>query len=139
MPATVPRAKYRARQLGAMRNVYEVELQAAVFDWIRSVDFRNAEIFHVPNGRQLDRLEAATVSRLGVRRGVADLAVMLDDGRQGWIELKAEIRALEPEQRAFGAICARLGHRFAVARSVEDVRRLLVEWGATWTKRAAAG
>ena len=139
MPFAVPRAKYRARVIAGAPVLEEQELQVEIFDWMRSVELRNAKIFHVPNGRRLDRLDAAIVDRLGVTAGVADLAVMLEGGRQGWIELKAKRGTLDPHQRDFAADCARLGHCHAIGRSLREVLQILVGWGVTWVSRASGG
>lgn len=132
MPVAVPRAKYRARVAAALPDLAEQQLQIAVFDWLGTVELRNAIVFHVPNGRKLDRLEASLVNRLGVRKGVADLAVMLEDGRQGWIELKSPKGELEREQGIFRQQCMRLGHHYLVCRNLQSVQHALVLWGVTW-------
>lgn len=135
-PATTLRPRYRAAKLFD-EQVVEQELQAQVFAWLDSVALVGAEVFHVPNGRKLDRLEAAAVKRLGVKRGVYDLAVMLVAGRQGWIELKTDRGTESDDQRAFAALCERLGHRHGLARSVGEVQRILLDWGVRWAKNEA--
>lgn len=135
MPVAVPRAKYRFHQSTAFdEDVVEKELQAKVFAWLDSVQMSTV-IFHVPNGRKLDRLEAIQVRRLGIRRGVADLAVMRDGGRMGWIELKTSKGQQSDDQIVFEEDCARLGHPYQVARSIEQVQQVLVGWGVTWRRR----
>lgn len=134
--ASAPRARYRFQQAKAFdEDVVERELQAKVFNWLETVDL-NGIVFHVPNDRKLDRFEAARLKSLGVRRGVADLAVMRADGRTSWLELKTHRGEQSEEQVDFEQQCARLGHEYAVARSLEQVQRVLVQWGVTWSKRA---
>lgn len=48
--------------------------------------------------------------------------------RVGHIELKSAKGRMKPEQIEFADRCQALGHRHAVVRSIEDLRRVLREW-----------
>lgn len=107
----------------------ETELQREVVAWIDSLLDLRAFVFHVPNGGRRDRRTAAILRGMGVRAGVADLGMLREQGRSGWIELKTEEGTQEPEQLAFEARCIMLDHDYRVCRSVCDVHATMVEWG----------
>lgn len=139
MERAVPIARYKARLKSLVATEKEEELQASVFAWLGTVRLINAIVFHVPNGRKLDRQDAAIVNRLGVRKGVADLAIMREGGRQAWLELKRKGERQTPEQVDFSHECKRLGHPYAVATSLREVQSAFVEWGVLWESAGAPG
>lgn len=90
---------------------------------------------HIPNGAVLAgdaKARAMQVNALkanGMRPGFPDLCVMHSLGRVGFLEVKREGEKLRPEQEQWRDALATLGHKYAVVRSVEDVRETLLEWG----------
>jgi hypothetical protein len=52
-------------------------------------------------------MDMATTTALGV----PDFGILADQGRTIWIECKAKGGKLKPEQLAFHAVAANLGHR----------------------------
>lgn len=121
----------------------EAELQKAVVDALTLMAI-DGIFFAVPNGGARTKAEAGVLKATGVRAGVGDLCLMwcardrvggvfgLDIERQysAFIELKAPGKKprLSAEQVAFAADCERLGVRYGVAQSLEEVEALLTEW-----------
>lgn len=66
---------------------------------------------------------------MGVRPGVADLQFILDDGTAAFIELKVGNRKQSEKQEAFQADVESRGLKYAVCRSIDDVRVTLESWG----------
>lgn len=59
-------------------------------------------------------------------KGTADFIILADGGRTFCFECKSKAGKLRPEQSAWAAWADRLGHKFAVVRSIEEVR-IIVE------------
>ena len=115
-------------KLGAsLEDIAELQLQVDVFRWLAETD-PPAFVFHVPNSQKRSRREAVRVRAMGIKAGVADLAVMLPGGRQGWIELKTRSGKLSHHQSDFAMTCWALGHRHRVCRSVAEVAETIELW-----------
>jgi hypothetical protein len=93
--------------------------------------------YHAPNGGGRDAREAAKLKAMGVRRGVADLAFVLPDGRAAFIELKADKGRQSPHQKLFEEDCARRGVPYLICRSLAEVEGALAAWGIPTRARAA--
>jgi len=65
---------------------------------------------------------------LGQLAGFPDLLLFVD-GKGYCIEVKSEVGYLSPAQKAVREELTKQGIPYAVARSVEDVRETLAEWG----------
>lgn len=85
--------------------------------------------FHPANGGFRNVREAGKLKAMGVRAGVADLAITLPDGRSAFIELKVGAGRLSPAQAEFRATCERLSIPHDICRSIEDVVACLRAWG----------
>ena len=86
--------------------------------------------FAIPNGGKRDLRTAVKLKREGVKRGATDIVVLLEDGRVAWLELKIKGGSLSVEQQAFRSICIRLGHHWALIRSVDEAVEFLTDIGA---------
>lgn len=84
--------------------------------------------FHVPNQNNGNVRWRQKLKRMGVRAGVADLMLKWGGG-VGAIEIKVEGGRQSDSQKEFQADWEALGGRYAVCRSIEDVRETLAEWG----------
>lgn len=84
--------------------------------------------FSVPNGGLRHPSVAAKMKLEGLKPGVADLCFMLPGGRVAFLEMKNAIGRLSDHQLGFKAICERLGHPWAMARSVEEAIAHLATW-----------
>jgi len=89
--------------------------------------------FAIPNQSNRHINNAMKMQAEGVRSGVADLCFMFpaDEGSIGWLEMKKKRGGtLRTEQKGFRAICARLGHRWAMAKSIDEAIDILRGWNA---------
>ena len=93
-------------------------------------------VYAVPNGGYRNPREAKKLKDMGVKPGVADIAMILPDGRAAFIELKVGKNRQTDTQIAFQADCERLNAPYAVCRSIEDVDRTLRSWGVRLRARS---
>jgi hypothetical protein len=105
----------------------EARIQRAILEWCWLVA-PDLIIYHTPNGGVRSKVEAARLRWQGVLPGIPDLTLVGQDGQLRYIEVKAG-GSLSPEQRAFQDRCIAMRIPFAVARSVDDVRRAFSAWG----------
>jgi hypothetical protein len=106
----------------------EARLQADIVAWLRQA-LPNGLVFAVWNGGDLiTKAEAAKRRWMGVLAGVADVVVVATK-QTLFIEVKTSDGLVSLEQRQFGLQAQALGHSWAVARSIDDVRRTLVALG----------
>lgn len=109
-------------------NHAEDALQIAVAEFLRrALKPHECLWWHCPNGGRRDVKTAARLKRMGVLPGVADLEFLWPNGR-GFIELKSETGTLEDEQKVFRDQVLALGAFWRLARSVDDVERVLRAW-----------
>lgn len=112
------------------RNAPEQVLQRAVAQYLDARLPAAAMWFHPPNGGNLSKAQAGIMKAMGLKPGVPDI-VILANGSAYFIELKAPRGYPTPEQREWHQRL-RAGHYgIAVARDLETVARLLVEWKIT--------
>ena len=107
----------------------------ATFEYLQILEAaRLLFAFHTPNGGARSKAEAGRFKAMGVRAGVADFIVFWSppcsySARCGAIELKVGRRQPSDDQIDFKRICMQLGVHYALARSVDEVRDALVDWG----------
>lgn len=82
-----------------------------------------------PGGGKRSKVEAAIFKGLGVKAGVADILIVSNTGRAHWIEVKTPTTYLRKNQKEFREEMAKRNSPFAVARSVDDAKAALSEWG----------
>lgn len=126
----LPRYRYRT----------EGEFQAAVVRWWDELELGKPAplLFHVPNGGKRDYLTAAILKGMGVRPGVADLGLLLPNGRTAWLELKHGDGRPSESQKDFRRRCDALGHAYAIAASWPDVVAALAQFGVTYRETPRA-
>lgn len=107
----------------------EHKFQASLIVYLRENAGPNVLYFSVPNGGLRNGRVAQKMKAEGLRPGVADLCFMLPEGRTAWLELKTDKGRLSDTQRGFQAWCAKLGHEWAMARSLEEAAQWLSHWG----------
>jgi hypothetical protein len=101
------------------RNHPEQDLQAQLVEALQSILLPGTVFFHVPNGGERSKVEAAILNGQGVLAGVPDL-IFIRDGRAFGLELKSESGSLSPEQRATFPLLRAAGMRIEVARSLDE-------------------
>jgi hypothetical protein len=86
----------------------------------------------IPNQSNRHINNAIKMKAEGLRRGATDLVFMfpVEEGAVAWLEMKTRTGSLSDYQIGFSAICERLGHRWAMARSVDQALDVLRGWNA---------
>ena len=86
--------------------------------------------FHVPNQQGTRKgWEQGILTALGLKRGVADLVLLLPGGRTGFIEFKTLKGQLSLDQKVFRDHAIDRGALWALCRSLEEVEATLRAWG----------
>ena len=85
-------------------------------------------VFHTPNGENRALNVARKLKAMGVVPGVADVALLLPNGRIGWIEVKTPDGVASADQIAFRQSCMALGHPYVVVRSLPELAEVLERW-----------
>jgi hypothetical protein len=118
-------------------NNAEARRQAAIVEYVRWVA-PHILIWAVPNGGYRDKSEAARLKWTGVLAGVLDLTLALPDARCAFWETKVPKGYLSDDQKKIIADLERLGHTWAIVRSIDDARRELARLGVV-TREAEYG
>lgn len=64
--------------------------------------------------------EGNKMRSMGVKKGVADLAYITDNGQTHYIELKTDIGVQSDDQKEFQSLCDRLGAKYSIVRSYAE-------------------
>lgn len=115
---------------GKPRGNPEHKIQVALCDYLALALRPELHFFAIPNQSNRHIQNAAKMKAEGVRAGSPDICVMLAEGRVGWLEMKAPDGSLSPAQKWFRDTALRLGHHWALARSVEEALEHLTQWDA---------
>lgn len=107
--------------------MHEAQFQAQVVDYLALCLPSDSLFFAIPNGGWRAKKTGADLKRQGVKAGVADLVIM-HDGRTFFLELKTPAGRLSKEQTEFCVQALKAGGFYAVARSLEQVQRQLLDW-----------
>jgi len=86
--------------------------------------------YAIPNGGLRNVRVAQKMKAEGLQPGMPDLGFAMEDGRTSWIELKTDKGALSSYQIGIRHKLEKLGHQWALARSVEEAIEHLATWGA---------
>lgn len=96
----------------------EYIIQSAIVQYLR---LNRYLVFSVPNGINIETRGSREIySRMGLLSGVADLCIMLPDGKTVWVEVKTPKGRQSDTQRAFQGLATELGHDYRVWRGVDD-------------------
>lgn len=107
------------------QRVSERKLQIGIVGMIRR---RGLPCFAIPNGGSRHVAEAKNMRAEGVLAGAADLAILLPDGRTGYLEVKGPNGKLRRTQRAFRDAALASGAPWAVARNIDEATAAVDEW-----------
>lgn len=102
----------------------ESTLQSACVRWFR-YQYPNLVIYAVPNGGSRNVREAQHLKAEGVLAGVADLVVMLPQGKSIYIEMKVKGNKQTDNQKEFQKKAIELGHTYAVCYSFEEFQQII--------------
>jgi hypothetical protein len=119
------------------RKAPEADVQVSVVRLLRIILVPPAMVWFCPNGGNLSAAQAGRFKAMGLLPGAHDLHLVWPDRGFGTIEMKKPLGprggkgGSEPsdEQELFGGRVAACGHRWAEARSVEDVLAIIDRWG----------
>lgn len=110
----------------------ESRLQAACVRWFR-YQYPKYLIFAIPNGGRRNETEARIMKEEGVLPGVADLEILLPDGRCVFVEMKYLKGKQSEAQRGFQKWCDDNWHTYVVCRSLEEfieaVNTIIISYG----------
>jgi VRR-NUC domain len=111
--------------------ISEHQLQVQVLDYIEQEKATpDIYVIAIPNGGRRSISVAKKLKREGLRAGVADLEILMPQGRVAWLELKTKNGRQSPEQKIFAGRCERLGHPYAVAKTFDEAVMFLKYVGA---------
>ena len=102
----------------------ESNLQSACVRWFR-LQYPNLVIYAVPNGGSRNVREAQRLKTEGVLAGVADLVVLLPQGKSLYIEMKVKGNKQTLNQKEFQQKAEALGHKYYVCYSFEDFEKVV--------------
>jgi len=110
----------------------EHSIQVTVIDYIDKCK-THPDIFAISstNAAKRSLRLGARMKAEGMTAGVADIQILLPEGRSAWIELKTAKGTQSIQQKGFQARCARLGHPYEVCKSVQAAIDTLKSWGVT--------
>lgn len=102
----------------------ESVLQTACVKWFR-LQYPDLIIYAVPNGGSRNIREAQRLKTEGVLAGVADLVVLLPQGKSLYIEMKVKGNKQTDNQKEFQKIAENLGHPYTVCYSFEEFKDVI--------------
>lgn len=117
----------------------EQKIHRAIADYCRVALPREVVWTTFPAGGG-GRIRGGILQSLGLVAGVSDMLFMwrgrvyFDQGDSvaapaiGWLEIKSDKGRLSPEQVAFSNRVLDLGHKTAIARSIDDARNVFALW-----------
>lgn len=102
----------------------ESSLQTQCVKWFR-YQYPHFVIYAVPNGGSRNVREAQRLKSEGVLAGVADLTILLPQGKSLYIEMKVKGNRQTPNQKEFQQKAEALGHKYYVCYSFEDFEKVV--------------
>ncbi len=100
----------------------ESSLQTQCVKWFR-YQYPHLVIYAVPNGGSRNVREAQRLKSEGVLAGVADLTILLPQGKSLYIEMKVKGNRQTPNQKEFQQKTEALGHKYYVCYSFEEFEK----------------
>lgn len=107
----------------------EHRIQVSLIEYLTITAKPEIFYFAVPNGGLRNVRVAQRMKAEGLKPGVSDMCFLLPEGKCGWLELKTQTGRLSDHQMGFKARCEKLGHLWAMARSVDEAIPTLRTWG----------
>jgi hypothetical protein len=107
----------------------EHKLQVMLLDYLERAARKDCYWFAIPNQANRGIMNAVRMKAEGLRSGIADICIMLPEGKACWLEMKKPGGSLSAPQKVFRYRCEQLGHPWAMARSLDEAIPHLREWG----------
>jgi hypothetical protein len=120
--------KPRPRRAPAQHKPKEIALHCAVAKLLREHCLESWQWFHIPNGEARDIRTAVKLKKMGVKAGLADIALISPGGMFHALELKRLGERLSDAQRDFQSWCVRSAVPYSVAYSLDDALEVLSAW-----------
>jgi hypothetical protein len=112
------------------RNHEEDLIQMEIIDLLRVAAINDLMYFSVPNGGKRDIRTAVLMKKTGQRPGVPDLVFIHPHTNIGhFLEVKTRTGSLSKHQKDFRDICQLTGVPWGLARSRDEARIILSNWG----------
>ena len=121
---------------GKPRQHLEDDLQAAVCFMLKWGLPHDVTSWACPNGGKRHKLEAARMTRLGVRAGIPDIHIVYQ-GRLHCLELKSPTGQLSATQAQMIRKLEACGVPTAIIRKPEELEQALREWGIPFSLRVS--
>lgn len=104
--------------------------QVEFVNWFNSVEqFKDLIIFSIPNGGKRGIKTAIKLKKEGAKSGIADLQILLPNGKTVFIEMKKQKGGkLSPEQIDFINKSQSLGHTVIVANGCNEASKKFIEF-----------
>ena len=102
----------------------ESQLQQMCVRYFRYV-YPQYVIYATPNGGSRNPIEAKRLKAEGVLAGVADLTILLPQGKSIYIEMKVKGNRQTDNQKDFQKIAETLGHTYALFYSFEEFKDII--------------
>lgn len=102
----------------------ESTLQASCVRWFR-LQYPNYLIFAVPNGGSRNPIEAKRLKKEGTLAGVADLTILLPQGKTLFIEMKIKGNTQTDTQKKFQHNVQTLGFAYHVCFSLDEFKNIV--------------
>ena len=102
----------------------ESTLQTSCVKWFR-YQYPHLVIYAVPNGGSRNVREAQRLKDEGVLAGVADLVIMLPQGKSLYIEMKVKGNRQTQNQKDFQKIAEALGYKYYVCYSFDEFKAII--------------
>jgi hypothetical protein len=108
-------------------NRCEATEQMAVVAWC---DLNNIPVFHIPNEAKRSYAAAATLKKMGMRKGVPDLCIPVPVGRHHglFIEMKYNRNKTSPEQDRWLELLNEHGYIASVCWGFEEARQEIKDY-----------
>ncbi|PNX49871.1 MAG: hypothetical protein BV457_00090 [Thermoplasmata archaeon M9B1D] len=104
-----------------MRNE-ELNIQSSIIQYLR---YKGIKVFSIPNGANFpNHYTRYLMSCSGLTSGVADLEVLLPNGKAIFLEVKTEKGRQSKTQKEFEEEVKKLGFDYYIVRSIDDVIKL---------------
>ena len=113
-----------------LHGISEHRLQASVIEHLSQNAARDVFWFATPNAARRSPHLGLRMKNEGLTAGVADLCILLPQGRAAWLEMKAAGGRQSIMQKGFETRCRRLQHPYKLAYSLEEAVGFLREVGA---------
>lgn len=99
----------------------EARLQRAIVDLLAVYEKQGWLAYYAVPNKPRSKVQGGLEKRMGSRKGMTDLVVLLTGGASVYLELKAPKGKLKPHQIEWRDRLTRLGFKWVLVKSVDDL------------------